>query len=110
MYTIVDEPGELDSLNQAHAAVALFFKGHDCAVCAALLPRLETMLEDHFPLIRLVVVDAGRSAELSAQLSVLSVPALLVYLDGKLFLREVRHINLEGVRVALTRPYRLMFS
>ena len=109
-YTLISSVAQYKQVIQAQPAVAVYFKGSSCSVCTALLPKLEVMLTDDFPQILLTVVDCEALPDLASQNTILTVPALLVYLDGKVFLREVRHISLEQLRHDLRRPYELFFS
>lgn len=108
--TGISSAEELERLKSAHRALVVYFRGNNCPVCSALLPGLNRVLQQKFPLISLALVDTEKCPELAARLSIFSVPAVLVYLDGKLFFREVRHISLEGLAAQLDRPYKMLFS
>lgn len=109
-YTLISSAEQYEQAVQSQPAVAVYFKGSNCSVCNVLLPKLEAMLTDDFPQIPLTVVDAEATPDLAAQNTILTVPGLLVYLDGKIFLREIRHINLDRLRNDLRRPYELLFG
>lgn len=109
-YTLISSAAQYEQAVQSQPAVAVYFRGSNCAVCTALLPKLEAMLADCFPRIPLTVVDSETAPELAAQNTILTVPALLVYLDGKVFLREIRHISLDRLRNDLRRPHQLLFG
>ena len=109
-YTLISSAAQYQQAVQSQPAIAVYFKGLNCSVCTALLPKLEAMLADDFPQIPLAVIDAEATPELAVQNTILTVPALLVYLDGKIFLREIRHISLDRLGNELRRPYELLFD
>lgn len=91
----------------AEPAVAVYFSTPDCGVCQALYARLVELLQD-YPRVVLVRADCVVAPGLAAQLGVLAVPTLVVYLDGREAMRKTRHFSLKAQ--ALERPYRLLLD
>lgn len=63
----------------------------DCSVCHAVLPQVQELLED-FPEIQLMKVDADQIPTVAAEFSVFTVPALLLFVDGKEMIRKARFV------------------
>ncbi len=101
---------EFNILKAEHPAVMLYFFNDVCGVCHALKPRVENMLMEEFPKVRFVPVDAGESMELAGQLRMLSVPGILLFLEGKEYLRYNGMVALQELESKIFRPYHLMFD
>ena len=97
--SIADEP-----------ALLAYFTTPDCNVCRVLKPKIIALLEQDFPRLMAVHVDCAQHPEIAASFSVFAVPAILVFFDGREWLREGRHLALQEFKSALTRPYRLIFG
>lgn len=63
----------------------------DCGVCHAVLPQVKNLLED-YPQVKLLEVDADKVPGVAGAFSVLTVPALLMFVDGKEMLRKARFV------------------
>lgn len=109
-YTLISSVEQYEQAINSKPAVAVYFKGPNCSVCTVLLPKLEAMLARDLPQIILAVVDCEATPDLATQNTILTVPALLVYLDGKVFLRQIRHISLDQLGQELRRPYEMLFG
>ena len=94
----------------ARPLTAVYFTGPDCAVCAALKPKLKDLLNASFPALALADVDCAASREVAAQQSVFAIPTLLVFVDGRESFRQSRSINLAELRERLSRPYSVLFG
>ena len=108
-----DSLGPLALLEQRiteEPALAVYFSSHGCQVCHALFPRIEQMLQQEYPAISLLRLKLDEMPELGAQMGVLSVPTLIIYLDHREAYRYVRQISVDGLRQDLARPYALLFG
>lgn len=103
----LDSSPQLDTFLQQHPAAAIYFSGPDCSVCQALKPKVLALLQQQFPRIEIALVDCAQAAELAAQQTVFTVPTLVIYLDGREFLRKVRNFSLRELADELERPYAL---
>ncbi len=91
-------------------AAAVLFSGPGCAICHALKPKLETLLEEEFPRLSLLSVDIHQAPEAAAKYMVFTIPTLLLFFDGRESARFVRAFGMDEVRGALERPYGLLFG
>lgn len=93
-----------------HPAALIYFGSPQCGVCQALKPKLEALLEQEFPRLARAEVDCSTASQLAAQLGVFTLPVVLVYLDGREWLRKARSFSLGQLREELARPYALYFT
>ncbi len=89
---------------------ALFYLSFpSCGVCKSILPKVIKLAEDNFPEIRLYYVDIEAVPEASGQLSVFTVPAVLVYFQGKEMVREARNFGIQELGAKIDRYYSMLF-
>ena len=91
-------------------AVALYFSAPSCNVCHALKPKLLTAFEANFTELQVKSIDISETPEVASHFGVFSIPTLLIYLDGKEFLRKSRHMSVDQVVSEIKRPYEMMTS
>lgn len=101
---------EFEALLQEKPAVMVYFYQDACGVCKMLFPKVKEMVKSKFPQIELIVLEAEKNKELSAQLRMLAVPGILLYFDGKEFLRSNGLITLIELEIKVERPYSIMFE
>ncbi len=90
--------------------VLAYFSTKNCNVCKVLKPKIKEMLSEKYPKIEFVYIDSEEIPEIPAQLSIFAAPTLIVFLDGKEFLRKSRNIGLNELENEISRPYHLFFS
>jgi thioredoxin-like negative regulator of GroEL len=96
---------EIQSTIRAEIGVLLYFSGENCNVCHALRPKFKEMFDEEFSQIKQIYLDAHENPEISAHFQVFSVPTMIVFLDGREFIREGRTVSLHQMREKLNRPY-----
>lgn len=101
---------QFDELKQKKEAFMLYFHNDTCTVCKHLYPKIEELIRDKFPRIELIRVSAEESRELAGQLRMLSIPGILLYLEGREFLRSNGMTSLDALENQIQRPYHLMFN
>ena len=101
---------EIEKIISEKPAVALYFSAPTCNVCKALRPKLFAALEENFEEMEIVSVDVSREQSVAARYSVFAIPTLVVFLDGREFLRKSRHMSVDEVVGEIARPYSIMFS
>jgi len=99
---------EVQNIIREEVGVLLYFSGERCSVCHALRPKFKELFDSEFPLIRQIYLDAHENPEISAHYQVFSVPTMLVFLDGREFVREGRAVSIYKLSEQLTRPYKMM--
>ena len=88
--------------------VLLYFSGEHCNVCHALRPKFREVFDKEFPQLKQIYLDAEEYREIALQYEVLSLPTMLVFLDGREFVREGRSVSLHQLTEQLKRPYGMM--
>ena len=84
-------------INPCVAGLVLYQFGSDsCAPCHAIRRRIEAWLPAH-PGVRYQYLSLEEHPEEAAQNEVFSVPALLLYAEGKLVLRECGYFSVDAV-------------
>jgi thioredoxin-like negative regulator of GroEL len=99
---------EVEAMLEGEVGVLLYFSGEKCAVCHALRPKFKALFDAKFPQIKQVYLDAQAHTEISMSFQVFSVPTMLIFLDGKEFIREGRAVSLYQLEQKLIRPYEMM--
>jgi thioredoxin 1 len=110
MYQNIENLQEFEQLVADRPAVLAWFSTPDCNVCKVLKPKVMELIMSEFPEISLVYVEINLQPEIAAQNRIFAVPTLVVYFDGKEFIRKSRNFGLDELRQELQRPYNMMFS
>jgi thioredoxin 1 len=110
MYQNIENFEQFEKLVADGSAVLAYFSTSECNVCKVLKPKVMELVLSEFPQISLVYVETNLQPEIAAQNRIFAVPTLLVYFDGKEYIRKSRNFGLDELRRELQRPYNLMFS
>jgi len=95
---------------EQNLAVMIYFSAPTCNVCHALKPKLLEALEKNFKDFEVVSVDISETEDIAPHFDVYAIPTVLVFLDGKEFLRKSRHMSVDEVIREIKRPYEIMTS
>jgi len=95
---------------QSELAVGLYFSAPTCNVCHALKPKLLNAFEANFSELNIISIDISEAPEIASYFGVFAIPTILIYLDGKEFLRKSRHMSVDQVVEEIKRPYDIMTS
>ena len=93
-----------------HRGVLLYFATNSCSVGVALEPKVRNLLQTKYPKLVFTFVDMNEVPEFSAAHQVFAEPTILLFLDGKEFLRKSRHIGVNELELAIERIYQLAFE
>lgn len=99
---------ELQTTIREEVGVLLYFSGEHCNVCHALRPKFKELFDTEFPQLKQIFLDAQEYSEISSHYQVLSLPTILVFMDGREFAREGRTVSLHQLSQNLKRPYEMM--
>ena len=86
----------------AHPLVLAWLTAPDCRVCDALRPKVDAILARHGAW-RKVFVDLSVSPEVSGQLTVFSVPTIVLYTGGRQGPRFGRALLLDDLEATIER-------
>ncbi|MEA1879342.1 MAG: thioredoxin family protein, partial [Campylobacterota bacterium] len=99
---------ELQTITREEVGVCLYFSGEFCNVCHALRPKVKTLFDAEFPQLKQIYLDAEEHRDIALHFQVLSVPTMIVFMDGREFVREGRSVSLHQLTEKLKRPYGIM--
>ncbi len=91
-------------------AVMIYFSGQGCGVCKVLQPKIKQAFDKYYPLIKQYYFDIEEYKEFAISHNVFSMPTVLVFLDGKEFIRKSRNMSVDGIVNDLKRPYSLLME
>ena len=103
----------IDTINEIiknNLSVMLYFSAPTCNVCHALKPKLTQAIEKEFDKMDIISIDTSVDQEVAAHFSVFAIPTVLVFLDGKEFVRKSRHMSVDALIDEIKRPYQIMNS
>ncbi len=103
----------LESINQTlstNDAVMLYFSAPACNVCHALKPKLTEAILDQFPTFVIESIDISKTPEIASHFSVFAIPTVLIFFQGREFLRKSRHMSVDEVVGDIRRPYNIMLT
>ena len=108
----IDSPTSFENfleITKSNNAVCFYLSTPECNVCKVLKPKVIEMLEADFSKIPFCYVDLNEAKEISGQLSIFSVPTILVYFEGKETIRASRNMHIEELREQIERYYKMIF-
>lgn len=100
----------LKELVAAERAVLFYFSSPGCGVCKSVKPKVIALVQEHFPRLPMYYVDIEAVPEASGQLSVFSIPAVLVFFEGRETIREARNFGIMELGAKIDRYYSLLFG
>jgi len=101
---------ELQNIIRTEVGVLVYFSGENCNVCHALRPKFKELFDTEFMQLKQIYLDAEENPEISAYFQLFSVPTMLVFMDGREFVREGRSVSLYQLKEKLMRPYKMMIE
>ena len=90
--------------------VAIYFYNDSCAPCVALRPKVQELFSAEFPKLPLVFINATKHPMLTAQYQIFASPTLLVFFDGKEYVRESKYIAMNELEQKVSRIYEMVFG
>ncbi|MFD2751521.1 thioredoxin family protein [Virgibacillus siamensis] len=79
----------------------------NCSVCHGLKPQVQELMEK-YPKIAMGSVNAQEVTEIAGMYSIFTAPVLLLFVDGKEFLREARIVHLDLLEEKIDKIHRHM--
>lgn len=88
--------------------IVLYFKNIHCPPCQVLRPKVETLIHTQFPNIDFQVIDTVENPLLSSAYNVFANPTILVFFEGKEYIRKSKYITISELEQEITRLNELM--
>lgn len=95
---------EIDYFIQQHELAFLFISRSNCSVCHGLLPQVQTLMEK-YPEIQTGHVNAEEVEAIAGRFSIFTVPVLLLFVDGKEYVREARIVHMDQFESKIDKIY-----
>lgn len=92
-----------------HQFSFLYVSRTNCGVCHVILPQVKNLLKE-FPLIQLGHINADDVEEIAGSLSIFTVPALLLFVDGKEVFREARFVQMQSLHEKISKIYHMIVT
>ena len=103
-------PEELKEKVAASPGIVLYFKNDRCAPCMALRPKVEELVYAQFPKMEFLILDTVEQPLLSSEYNVFANPTILVFFEGKEYVRKSKYIGTSELGQDMSRFYNMVFS
>ena len=110
MFTEIQSFDEFLKLKEEESALLAYFSTDACNVCKVLSPKVDELIQSEFPQIRMVYIKSDRLPEVAAQNQVFAAPTILVFFEGREYIRKSRNIGIGELQREIERPYSMIFS
>lgn len=97
-------------LKEKETALLCYFSTEACNVCKILKPKVSELIESEFPKIKLAYIKSDKLPEVAAQNQVFAAPTILVFFDGREYIRKSRNIGIGELYKEIERPYSMIFE
>lgn len=110
MFKEIQSFDEFLKLKNEEPALLAYFSTEACNVCKVLKPKVADLLQQEFPKIKSVYIKSDKLPEVAAQNQVFTAPTILVFFDGREYIRKSRNIGIGVLQLEIERPYSMIFS
>lgn len=100
---------DFDTFTKQADACLVYFSHQDCSVCNVLKPKITKLCDQHFPLLQMAYADTVLYPEIAGQQGVFTVPVVLVYFEGKEYLRVARNFSIPEFQSQVEKYYHMIF-
>lgn len=97
-------------LKEEEQALLAYFSTDACNVCKVLKPKVSELLQTEFPKMKMIYIKSDMFPEVAAQNQVFTAPTILVFFEGREYIRKSRNIGVGELQRDISRPYSLIFS
>ena len=101
---------QIDEYINSEPAVMCYFSHDECNVCKVLRPKIDEMQKNEFPRVKMIYCDTVKYPEIAAQRGIFTVPTILVFFEGKEFIRVSRNNSIDELKRQIDRPYQMVFG
>jgi thiol-disulfide isomerase/thioredoxin len=110
MFVEIQSYEEFLKLKEEESALLAYFSTDACNVCKVLKPKVAELIQSEFPKIKLAYIKSDKLPEVAAQNQVFAAPTILVFFEGREYIRRSRNIGVGEMQNEIERPYAMMFS
>ena len=109
MNTNPESVEQLKSVLDKESGVLVYFYNDDCQPCISLRPKVDDLIHQSFPKMKLIWINSKTYPELPASYQVFAHPTILVFFDGKEFKRFSKYVSVVELKESISRYYQLIF-
>jgi len=111
MFVEIKSFEEFVKLKEDEPALLAYFSIEACNVCKVLKPKVAELIQTEFPKIKLAYIKSDKNPEVAAQhqVFVFAAPTILVYFEGREYIRKSRNIGIGELQREIERPYSMIF-
>ncbi len=95
---------------KSEKGIVLYFKNDLCLPCLALRPKVEYLIKHQFKKMSFDIVDTVKQPELSNEFNVFSNPTILVFFNGKEYIRKSKYVSISELEKDISRLYDMIFK
>ncbi len=103
-FTELKSISHIDGFIEENQLAFLYISRNNCSVCHALLPQVKELM-NKFPDIQPAHIVADNVEEVAGRFSIFTVPVLLLFVEGKEYVREARIVHLDLLDDKIQRIY-----
>lgn len=103
-------PEELEIKIKESQGVLVYFKNDFCGPCVALRPKVSDLIESKFSKMEMEIVDSFTNPSLAGQYNVFGNPTLLVFFEGREYIRKSKYISMPELQGEIERLYEMVFA
>lgn len=104
----IENRNDVVDLIQDNKMSIIYFTGSACGACEAIKEKIENILSE-YPKIVCREVNGEKHIDLAAEYDIFSLPIMLLFIEGKEFLRLGRNVNLLELKMNIERYYNMIF-
>ena len=110
MFLEIQSFEEFLKLKDTEPALLAYFSTEACNVCKVLKPKVAELIQTEYSKIKLIYIKSDKLTEVAAQNQVFAAPTILVFLEGREYIRKSRNIGIGELGREIERPYSMMFE
>ena len=95
----------IDHFIEQHDLSFIYISRPDCSVCHGLLPQVQALMEK-YPEIHIAQVNAEEVEAIAGRFSIFTVPVLLLFVEGKEYIREARIVHMDQFDEKINKIYK----
>lgn len=93
---------EIEEIIKNNNLSFLYFGNESCGVCTALLPKINEVLKEYKD-IKSIYIEIDDIKLAMERYSIFTIPAILMYVEGKETIREARFISVDDIEKKIKR-------
>ena len=109
MFIEIQSFEEFLKLKKDEPALLGYFSTTACNVCKVLKPKVEELIQDEFPKIKLAYIKSDVLPEVAAKNQVFVAPTILIFFEGREYIRKSRNIGISELQQEIERLYSMLF-